>query len=129
VTFQLKARGIDMNNTRDPQGLVTESIPTARRYFNFTNTILGVAAFNAGLACISTNKPKLFGWMSLVFLIFAWLAGAGVFRKRLAILTNIGHRMAKPKAVAQAMAVALLGVIFLSSVAFGLVDANGFHLF
>jgi hypothetical protein len=105
--------------------LVVEAVQTAHRYFEYTNGILGLAAFNAGLACISTGNPKFYGWLSLVFTVVAWGAGLGVYKRRLRILTNLGHKLASPSSVWLALPVAFLGMLFLTLIALGGLNTNG----
>lgn len=108
-----------------PNQLLAESVQTAHRYFEYTNGILGLAAFNTGLACVSTNNPKFYGWVSLFFVVIAWGAGLGVYIRRLRILTNVGHKLASPLSVWLALPVAFLGMIFLGAIAFGVLNTNG----
>ena len=105
--------------------LVAESVARAHLYFEYTNGILGLAAFDIGLACISTNSPKLYGSLSLLFVVIAWGAGLGVYRQRLRILRNVRHNLASPLSVWRAVPVAFLGMTFLAAVAFGILNNEG----
>ena len=109
----------------NPPPLLAEAVQTAHRYFEYTNGILGLVAFNTGLACVSTNNPKFYGWVSLLFIIVAWGSGLGAYKSRLRILTNVGHKLSRPWSVWFALPVALLGIIFLFAIALGGLNTNG----
>lgn len=97
-----------------------------RNYSHFINDVLGVLAFETAFSCISTEAPKLYGFISLIFITFVWMQGVKPYQRILKLLNEVEHPSVTIKAAIKMFAIFLLGWLFLACVAVGFLNNNGF---
>jgi|SRR5471030_110070 len=107
------------------QKTVDESVPYALKYTGLLNSFLSVLAFSFGLACVSTESPRLFGSMSLIFVALVWNSTTSQYHKWLDILNVAKHPLMDPVPVLRRTIPLLYGWIFLGLVAVGGINTHG----
>ena len=97
-----------------------------RGYSRLLNDFLGLLAFNAAIACISTDAPRLYGFITLLFITFVWAQALTPYRRVLKLLREVGHPAMATWTIVKRSAVFLIGWMFLGCVAVGYFDKTGF---
>ena len=110
------------------ENTIREAESAAIRYFELTNTAIGLLSFNAGLSCISTESPRMYAFITAVFALIVWDQGRRSLDRRLRMLKNIEHPISSSLYMWRKSAVALLGWGFLGLVATGLLTTKGFAI-
>lgn len=104
---------------------VRDAEAAALRYFELTNTAIGLLSFNAGLSCISTESPRMYAFITAVFALIVWDQGRRSLDRRLRMLRNIGHPIASNLYLWRRSLVALMGWAFLGLIAIGTFTTKG----
>jgi len=107
---------------------VSSMVNDAEIYFERTNTIFGVIAIAYGVGCFSPDATQFYAWFGLVFMAIAWHASFLGLKQSLRILKNIEHPRMSFKYILKRTYVALIGWLFLSCIALGLLTSNGISL-
>lgn len=113
------------SNHHSVQRTVNQAAPYALRYTGMLNSVFSVLAFNLAIACISTEKPSLYAWISLIFIVMVWNSAIHPYRQRLRILRAANHPLMKTWAILKRSIPFLVGWIFLGLVATGTLNKNG----
>ena len=105
--------------------MINESIPFARRYTEMLNSVFAVLAFSFGLACVSTENPRFYAWISFIFIIITWNVARQPYRRRLHWLQIAEHPVMGLLPVLKRSVPFVFGWLFLGLVMLGALNKNG----
>jgi hypothetical protein len=112
-------------NNSSVQQTINQSAPYALRYTGMLNSVFSVLAFNLAIACISTENPPFYAWLSLIFIFVVWNSAIHPYRSRLRILRAANHPLMEIRAILLRSIPFFAGWLFLGLVAVGTLDKNG----
>ena len=104
---------------------VEEKAEEVRKYFEFTNSILGSVSIALAIACVSTDNPVFFGWICFVFVTYIWVKGITRFKTALADIQEANHEVGSFKYFAKNSVPAFIGMAVLLAVVSEIVCSNG----
>ena len=113
------------NLSDDARRLLTSAISRLDDYYDFVTQLYGIVAFGLALGAVSTENPKLYAFISMVFIVLTFAMGVRRYRRLFKLLQNIEHPTVRLSSSLPNVLVPLLGMIFLACVAFGLLDKHG----
>jgi len=99
------------------------ALPKVEEYLARTNQVIGVTGFGTALGCVGLELPSHFAWLGLLFLLLVWADGIARYKGSLAALRIVNDPSMRPASLLWRARIALVGWLFLGSVAFGLVTA------
>lgn len=110
-----------LDTVQDPQA-------SAYRYFDLNNTVVGLASFGFGLACMGTKNPQLYAFIASLFVLLTWHEGKRNLTNKMRLLRNIDHSASHPMHICRRSIVAVFGWAFIGLVATGILTSDGFSL-
>ena len=99
------------------------ALPKLEAYLSHTNQIVGVTGFGIALGCVGLNLPNYFAWLGSLFVLLVWADGIASYKGSLDALRIVNDPSMRPLNILWRARVALVGWLFLGSVALGWVSA------